>query len=169
MARIKFQQEIELSINVVDENENVVDTTTGVFKIGEIVEISDWSPCYQQQLVGPDVWENTTVEKPGYVDLKCADRNGDILEVPLSAIYDMDGTLGLPPFPDDTEEDVVAADPELRSKHLEMLSGLTVTHTYQKNQNHFEFRYMDRIVIAFFTYPKALAFAKGVKFGRTLT
>ena len=52
-----------------------------------------------------------------------------------------------------------------RRKNLERISGLDVRIRREKGQNVFEFFRHTRMVYTVFTYPKALAFAHGVKFG----
>lgn len=63
-----------------------------------------------------------------------------------------------------------AKNKEDRKKTLESLSGMEVRLRDEKNQTVYEFRRLGikkDVVTAFFSYPKAKAFAEGVNFGRT--
>lgn len=55
-----------------------------------------------------------------------------------------------------------------RQKTLEQLSGFLVAIRQEKGQHVFEFRQDGRSVKTYFTYPKAKAFAEGVRLGRQL-
>ena len=53
-----------------------------------------------------------------------------------------------------------------RQEHLEHISGLSVRIRQEKGVNVFEFYRDERSVFTAFTYPKAKAFALGVRYGR---
>ena len=53
-----------------------------------------------------------------------------------------------------------------RQQHLEQISGLSVRLRQEKGVNVFEFYRDERSIFTAFTYPKAKAFAHGVRCGR---
>lgn len=55
---------------------------------------------------------------------------------------------------------------EDRIQTLQALSGLTVTVRPEKGQNVYEFWQGGQVVKAYWTYPKAKAFAEGIEFAR---
>jgi hypothetical protein len=63
------------------------------------------------------------------------------------------------------KDEVAALD---RQEHLEHISGLSVRIRQEKGVNVFEFYRDERSVFTAFTYPKAKAFALGVRYGREI-